>query len=351
MHTHHSHSGSYCAHAADTLDGVVARYRQMGFHTVGLSEHCPRRLDRDLYPEEVAAGTTPAALRRTFRAYVAHAWRLQKSSDMSILVGCETEHLGTDSLAFLQNELNALPGAFPSPSGAAADGVPPGAWAGRGAVDYLVGSVHHVHTTPIDFDRPTFEKAVGSAGSYPALTAAYLDAQYEMLRTLRPEVVGHLDLIRLYTPRASFDGVWEKLERNIRYAVAYGALIEINASSVRKGWATPYPGEEILRLILQLGGRVCLSDDSHGLGQVGLNYGPARTYLLEHEAVIWYLSRPDTSVDTPNEPVTEHSEMQVQSRLADGGLSAPTRFPRGLVACPLPAWSEDTFWNQTLPAT
>jgi histidinol-phosphatase (PHP family) len=39
-----------------------------------------------------------------------------------------------------------------------------------------------------------------------------------------------------------------------------------------------------------MGGRICLSDDSHGVAQVGLNYGRMKTYLegmgIEE---IWYL--------------------------------------------------------------
>ena len=39
-----------------------------------------------------------------------------------------------------------------------------------------------------------------------------------------------------------------------------------------------------------MGGRICLSDDSHGVAQVGLNYGRMKTYL-EGMGVdeIWYL--------------------------------------------------------------
>jgi histidinol-phosphatase (PHP family) len=39
-----------------------------------------------------------------------------------------------------------------------------------------------------------------------------------------------------------------------------------------------------------MGGRICLSDDSHGVAQVGLNYGRMKMYL-EKMGVdeIWYL--------------------------------------------------------------
>jgi histidinol-phosphatase (PHP family) len=39
-----------------------------------------------------------------------------------------------------------------------------------------------------------------------------------------------------------------------------------------------------------MGGRICFSDDSHGVAQVGLNYGRMKTYLEEMGVEeIWYL--------------------------------------------------------------
>lgn len=34
--------------------------------------------------------------------------------------------------------------------------------ANRGRIEYVVGSIHHVNEIPIDFDQPTYEKAVKS---------------------------------------------------------------------------------------------------------------------------------------------------------------------------------------------
>ena len=52
-HSHHSHSGQFCKHAAGTLEEVVLQAIQQGFETFGLTEHVPRYRTEDLYPEEV----------------------------------------------------------------------------------------------------------------------------------------------------------------------------------------------------------------------------------------------------------------------------------------------------------
>lgn len=68
------------------------------------------------------------------------------------------------------------------------------------------------------------------------------------MKRLEPEVIGHFDLCRLYYPDTdflSFPEVWSRIERNVDFAVGYGALFEVNASAFRKGWSTAYPGVEV----------------------------------------------------------------------------------------------------------
>lgn len=117
--------------------------------------------------------------------------------------------------------------------------------------DMFVGSVHHVHTVPIDFDKPMYEDArAKSGGSDEKLFEDYFDSQYEMLQALKPPVVGHFDLIRLYSndPNGTFqrwEGVWSRINRNLQFVADYKGLIELNSSALRKGMDEPYPKVEI----------------------------------------------------------------------------------------------------------
>jgi histidinol-phosphatase (PHP family) len=120
--------------------------------------------------------------------------------------------------------------------------------------DFFVGSVHHVHTIPIDFDRPLYEKARNkSGGSDEKLFEDYFDAQYDMLQALEPPVVGHFDLIRLFSenPEQSFKewkGVWSRVLRNLEFVANYGGILELNSSALRKGMSEPYPKVEICKV-------------------------------------------------------------------------------------------------------
>jgi len=78
-------------------------------------------------------------------------------------------------------------------------------------------------------------------------------------------------------------------------------------------------------LILDVGGRICLSDDSHGVAQVGLNYGRMKSYLEEMGVEeIWYL---------------------VGVELKEAGDE--TVGPRGrVVARKLQDWTSHPFWTR-----
>lgn len=132
-------------------------------------------------------------------------------------------------------------------------------------IEYIVGSIHHVNGIPIDFDAQTYQKALQSFtatsetpkdsedsehAQLDSFLCAYFDAQFQLLERFRPEVVGHFDLCRLYTPSLrlqDYSRAWAKLTRNVQCAINYGAVFELNAAALRKGWDGAYPGEDILQ--------------------------------------------------------------------------------------------------------
>ncbi|TPX63497.1 histidinol-phosphatase [Spizellomyces sp. 'palustris'] len=225
----HSHSGQYCLHAKGKLEDVVLRAIELGFEVYGLSEHVPRSRPQDLYPEE--SHITPDDLQATFTAFVANARLLQEKyrSQIRLVIGAETEHIHADTL----NELETLCRSVP--------------------LDYVVGSVHHVKGHPIDFDLSRYEHAERAVGGTEALFQAYFDAQYEMLLRVKPSVVGHFDLVRLFRPNHVLsDNVWTKIHRNIDAITGYGGLVEINSRAWKKGLRDAYPQRDILEVFSSL---------------------------------------------------------------------------------------------------
>lgn len=155
--------------------------------------------------------------------------------------------------------------------------------------DFFMGSIHHTHTIPIDFDRTMYEQAREKAGGTDErLFEDYFDEQYGMLQALRPPIVGHFDLIRLLSDHKDsafegMDGVWTRIKRNLEYIVSYGGLLEFNSAGLRKGLLEPYPCLPVTKLFLSMGGGFVLSDDSHGIEQIGTNYPRLLEYIKKTE--------------------------------------------------------------------
>ncbi|CZR69728.1 related to histidinol-phosphatase [Phialocephala subalpina] len=259
----HSHSGQFCpGHAKDELETVIQAAIARGMITFGLTEHMPRE-EKDLYPEEITAGLTTAPLFPRHEAYLIEAQRLRAkyAGQINILIGFEGEYI-RPSYSTLVNSFASNP-----------------------CIDYFIGSVHHVHEIPIDYDKSMYAQAREAAGGTDEkLFEDYFDLQFEMLNVLKPKVVGHFDLIRLLAEDPNGDlkgmkGVWEKVERNLRLVVEQGGLLEVNSAGLRKGLKEPYPGRSICDVFLGMGGKLTLSDDSHGVDHVGTNYLGMIAYL------------------------------------------------------------------------
>ncbi|KAL5095134.1 hypothetical protein Trisim1_003743 [Trichoderma cf. simile WF8] len=264
--TMHAHSGQFCpGHAVDQLEDIIKHAISLGYKTIGLTEHMPRYEEQDLYPEELSdPQASLQALPPRHEAYILEARRLQKkySPQIHIIIAFEAEFIRPSYAPLVLSLFDASP-----------------------HVDYFIGSVHHVHSIPIDYDKATYAAAVAAAGgSEERLYEDYYDLQYDMLKALKPRIVGHFDLIRLMSEDPGRDvrqwkGVWEKICRNLEYAAKIGAWLECNSAALRKGLDEPYPGRIISEEWLKLGGKFTMSDDSHGIAQVATNYSRALTFL------------------------------------------------------------------------
>jgi histidinol-phosphatase (PHP family) len=247
---HGGHSGEFCNHAEDTLEEIVAAYIAKGYTWVGLTEHMPPVSDDHLYPEERTAGLDAASMTERFERYVKRARSLQRThaQEITLLVAMEVEtYPGSIELArtlIVEHDL-----------------------------DYAVGSIHHVDAIPIDHTQAEYARVVAVAGGLCPLYCRYFDQQYEMLTTLKPAVVGHFDLIRIfdenYHEHILEPHVWQRVIRNLEYISDQGLILDINLRALFKGAADPYPCKPILRQVAEMGINVAPGDDSHGVGSVG----------------------------------------------------------------------------------
>ncbi len=247
---HGGHSGEFCDHAADLLEDIIKAYIEKGFSHVGISEHIPPLEDRFLFPEEVEAGRTISSMQERFGRYMKELRRLAHvyESEIKIYTGMETE-----VWPGYEKQIKELIQLYQP--------------------DYMVGSVHHVEEISFDFSPETYQTAAQKCGSISGMYARYFDLQYEMIQTLRPFVVGHFDLIRIYDPsyreRIKEPDIQKRIHRNLDLIKSLGLVMDLNLRPLAKGKDEPYPTQSILEKIQKAGIPMLPGDDSHGADQAG----------------------------------------------------------------------------------
>jgi histidinol-phosphatase (PHP family) len=247
---HGGHSGEFARHAAGSLLEVVQSAIQAGFSIYGLSEHAPRYRAEDLFPDETDLSV--GDLVRMFEDYVdtAVALRDRHADRIEILIGFESEVLPPEGWLEQMRELRRCHPEF----------------------DYMVGSVHHVGGASIDSYPELTAKVAEEAGGRSALDRLYFDLVAEMVERLRPEIVGHFDLIRKFDGAGASFGAdtWNHIEGALEVIRAAGAILDVNAAPVRRKMGPVYPLPPLLKRACEMGIPVTLGDDSHGPAEVGV---------------------------------------------------------------------------------
>jgi histidinol-phosphatase (PHP family) len=253
---HGGHSGEFCTHAADSLEEIVKTYIALGFTWVGITEHMPPPDDRFVYDDEKAAGLDAERLLERFIRYVETCKQLKETyrEQVELFFAFETESY-SGSIEFVRRLQS------------------------RFSPDYLVGSLHHVDDHAFDYTREGYFEAAESLGGLDALYCRYFDEQYAMIEQLRPQVVGHFDLIRIFDPdhpaRLRKPEIHQRIHRNLDLIEHHGLILDCNLKGFGRpatAGAQPNPVRDILVAAVERGIAIVPGDDSHGVRSVGRNY-------------------------------------------------------------------------------
>ena len=280
---HGGHSGEFCDHAKSTLEEVVDTAIARGFTHYGLSEHCPRYREADLYPGEEAVGV--AGLAAAFEGYVKRAFELRdaRADDIELLIGFETETLPPEGwLAAMTRLRESHP------------------------FDYIVGSVHDICGRWLDYSASDAATLAADLGGPEELRIAYFEQVTTMVEQLRPDIVAHLDLVRKYDPPgfAFSDRVMRSIDGTLDAIQAHGSALDVNCAAFRNGYGPVYPLPQILERAQAMGIPVTLGDDSHGVLTVGvgLDQSLAAIAAAGYRSVA-YLTRADGWREAPLETI------------------------------------------------
>ncbi len=144
-------------------------------------------------------------------------------------------------------------------------------------VDYLIGSVHFLDTW--GFDNPEYLKEYENQ-NIDNIWIKYFDTVEDMAKTNYFDIVGHLDLIKVfkYLPKKDIKSIAYNALKQIKKS---DMTIEINSAGLRKPIKEQYPSKSLLELAYELNIDITFSSDAHSIEQIGYKYDEVRDIAKE----------------------------------------------------------------------
>jgi histidinol-phosphatase (PHP family) len=162
-----------------------------------------------------------------------------------------------------------------------------------GRLDYTVGSVHYVDENwegkPWEIDGATegFLKGLVEVhgGDIRAVIQKYYRYIREMVELDCPDIVGHLDKIKMHNLQDSLysesDSWYQKEVLDTLEVIAKaGCIVEINTRGLYKRNLDTYPSDWILRKMVEMKIPVMINSDSHAPQEITLRFTEAAQKLL-----------------------------------------------------------------------
>ncbi|RRS30622.1 MAG: histidinol phosphate phosphatase [Epsilonproteobacteria bacterium (ex Lamellibrachia satsuma)] len=226
----HNHTAR-CNHAEGTVDEYIQRAIEIGINIYGFSEHAPMDFDEKY--------RLPFCDMQAYTNDILEAKERYKN-DIEILLGYEVDYLPGH---MDERVLNAK-------------------------VDYLIGSVHFIDKW--SFDNPEF---IGGWENrdIDEIWQAYFEATEAMAKSGKFDIVGHLDLIKVFKFMPKQDT--RILAKDALQAIKRSDMVlELNTAGLRKPVGEIYPSKTLLQEAYALDIPITFSSDAHAVEQIGFGY-------------------------------------------------------------------------------
>ena len=229
----HNHT-TRCNHAEGSIEEYIERAIELGIDIYGFSEHAPMDFDEKY--------RLPFCDMDAYTQEILKAKEIYKN-EIEILLGYEVDYLPGH---MDERVLNAK-------------------------VDYLIGSVHFLDKW--SFDNPEF---IGGwkTKDIDEIWKAYFEATEAMVKMGKFDIVGHLDLIKIfkYMPKTDVRVLAKDVLKAIKDS---NMVLELNAAGLRKPVGEIYPSRSLLEEAYALDIPITFSSDAHAVDQVGFGYEKA----------------------------------------------------------------------------
>lgn len=162
-------------------------------------------------------------------------------------------------------------------------------------LDYTILSSHYIFNPEtcehysIDYREDMYDKSVNlvCGGDVRRFAAKYFADFLVAIRDYKPDIIGHIDLIRKMNHSLHYfderDEWYRRLLDKTAEAVAgTGCIVEVNTGGIKRaGLPEPYPSRDFIGRLHRRGARFCLSSDAHDAESLDYWYTEARLLLLD----------------------------------------------------------------------
>ncbi len=161
-------------------------------------------------------------------------------------------------------------------------------------LDYFIGSIHYINQFPsgeywnIDTTLELFEKGLKEIFSNDFRKAAtrFWEVTRQMIEEDRPNIIGHLDKIKMFSANANYfneDESWyrDQVDLTLKDIKKYGCIVEVNTRGYyRYGQPELYPGKRIIKRLVEYNIPIMISSDAHTPEEIIKGF-PDTTILLK----------------------------------------------------------------------
>jgi histidinol-phosphatase (PHP family) len=240
LYNFHSHS-MHCD-GKEQMEDYVIKAIEKNFRALGFSAHSPLP-----FPNEWSLS------RESFMQYVDNA-RLLK------------QKYGNQIDLYLGLELDYIPGYSDNFS----------AFVKSTPLDYHIGSIHlvrHPEKDKIWFIDGPLEGYINGVheifeGNFRDAVTAFYRQTIEMVRTQKPDIIGHIDKVKMHNKQQWFSTSdrWytDLVDETLQAVSDNGCIVEVNTRGVYSGKTTEYfPNEEVIRKCFDLNIPMMVNTDAH----------------------------------------------------------------------------------------
>lgn len=262
MNLFNLHTHSYFCDGKEEPEDYVKQAIELGFHTLGFSSHAPVPFENNFSLKEEKTEEYFSTIRALGEKY---------KDKINILLSMEIDYIPGITRAFAE-------------------------FSKAGNLDYTIGGVHLVRNNEIEklwfidgSQQETYDDGLQKLfnGHIQKGVEAYYGQIREMVATQKPDIIAHLDKIKMHNKNRYFseeegwykDLVWKTLKY---IASESNCIVEVNTRGLyKKRSDTFFPSPAILEQVHHLKIPVTLSSDAHQPQELNGYYEEALKLMKE----------------------------------------------------------------------